>query len=56
MDPVDARARRMMPVCAVALGLPPHYFDPKFPPITYEQYLLWWYDANYSAAVQRDPG
>jgi isopenicillin N synthase-like dioxygenase len=28
---------------------------PKFPPITYEQYLLWWYDANYSAAVQRDP-
>jgi isopenicillin N synthase-like dioxygenase len=27
----------------------------KFPPITYEQYLLWWYDANYNAAVQRDP-
>jgi isopenicillin N synthase-like dioxygenase len=28
---------------------------PKFPPITYEQYLRWWYDANYSAAVQHDP-
>jgi isopenicillin N synthase-like dioxygenase len=28
---------------------------PKFPPITYEQYLRWWYDANYNAAVQRDP-
>jgi isopenicillin N synthase-like dioxygenase len=28
---------------------------PKFPPITYEQYLRWWYDANYHAAVQRDP-
>jgi isopenicillin N synthase-like dioxygenase len=28
---------------------------PKFPPITYAQYLRWWYDANYNAAVQRDP-
>lgn len=28
---------------------------PKFAPITYEQYLLWWYDTNYHAAVQRDP-
>jgi isopenicillin N synthase-like dioxygenase len=27
---------------------------PKYPPITYEQYLLWWYDANYNAAVQND--
>jgi isopenicillin N synthase-like dioxygenase len=25
---------------------------PRFPPITYEQYLLWWYDANYPAALQ----
>jgi isopenicillin N synthase-like dioxygenase len=28
---------------------------PRFPPITYEQYLLWWYDANYNAALQNDP-
>jgi len=27
---------------------------PRFPPITYEEYLLWWYDANYNAAVQQD--
>jgi isopenicillin N synthase-like dioxygenase len=27
---------------------------PRFPPITYEQYLLWWYDANYNAAAQND--
>ena len=27
---------------------------PRFPPITYEQYLLWWYDANYNAALQND--
>jgi isopenicillin N synthase-like dioxygenase len=27
---------------------------PKYPPITYEAYLLWWYDANYNAAVQHD--
>jgi isopenicillin N synthase-like dioxygenase len=25
---------------------------PRFPPITYEDYLLWWYDANYNAALQ----
>jgi isopenicillin N synthase-like dioxygenase len=29
---------------------------PQFPPITYEAYLHWWYDANYNAAVQRDDG
>ena len=28
---------------------------PRFPPITYEAYLQWWYDANYNAAVQADP-
>ncbi len=28
---------------------------PCFPPITYEKYLLWWYDANYNAALQNDP-
>jgi isopenicillin N synthase-like dioxygenase len=27
---------------------------PRFPPITYEQYLLWWYDANYNAALQNE--
>ena len=27
---------------------------PRFPPITYEAYLTWWYDANYNAAVQSD--
>jgi isopenicillin N synthase-like dioxygenase len=27
---------------------------PRFPPITYEAYLTWWYDANYNAAVQKD--
>jgi isopenicillin N synthase-like dioxygenase len=26
----------------------------KFPPITYESYLQWWYDANYSPALQQD--
>jgi isopenicillin N synthase-like dioxygenase len=26
----------------------------RFPPITYEAYLTWWYDANYIAATQRD--
>ena len=25
---------------------------PRFPPITYDAYLRWWYDANYSPAVQ----
>ena len=28
---------------------------PRFPSITYEEYLRWWYDANYNAAVQNDP-
>jgi isopenicillin N synthase-like dioxygenase len=27
---------------------------PQFPPITYDAYLHWWYDANYNAATQRD--
>jgi isopenicillin N synthase-like dioxygenase len=27
---------------------------PRFPPITYEAYLTWWYDANYNARVQDD--
>jgi isopenicillin N synthase-like dioxygenase len=27
---------------------------PKYPPITYDQYLHWWYDANYNAALQHD--
>jgi isopenicillin N synthase-like dioxygenase len=27
---------------------------PRYPPITYEAYLLWWYDANYNAALQSD--
>jgi hypothetical protein len=27
---------------------------PRFPPITYADYLTWWYDANYNAAVQKD--
>jgi isopenicillin N synthase-like dioxygenase len=27
---------------------------PRFPPITYEAYLHWWYDANYNAAAQAD--
>ena len=27
---------------------------PRFPPITYEAYLRWWYDANYNAALQHD--
>ena len=26
----------------------------RFPPITYEEYLTWWYNANYNAAVQND--
>lgn len=26
----------------------------RFPPISYDQYLHWWYDANYNAAVQKD--
>jgi isopenicillin N synthase-like dioxygenase len=27
---------------------------PKFPPITYDAYLHWWYDANYNARAQDD--
>ena len=27
---------------------------PRFPPISYDEYLRWWYDANYNAAVQKD--
>jgi len=27
---------------------------PTFPPITYGDYLHWWYDANYNAAAQND--
>ncbi|MBI1848193.1 MAG: isopenicillin N synthase family oxygenase [Candidatus Rokubacteria bacterium] len=27
---------------------------PRFAPITYEDYLLWWYDANYKASAQDD--
>ena len=27
---------------------------PRYPPISYAQYLEWWYDANYNAARQRD--
>jgi len=27
---------------------------PRFPPITYGDYLHWWYDANYNAATQND--
>jgi isopenicillin N synthase-like dioxygenase len=27
---------------------------PRYPPITYAEYLEWWYDANYNAARQRD--
>ncbi len=27
---------------------------PRFPPITYEAYLKWWYDANYNASIQAD--
>jgi len=26
----------------------------RFPPITYEAYLSWWYDANYNASLQDD--
>jgi isopenicillin N synthase-like dioxygenase len=27
---------------------------PRFPPITYEAYLTWWYDANYNASLQSE--
>jgi len=29
---------------------------PRFPPITYEAYLTWWYDANYDASLQGEGG
>jgi isopenicillin N synthase-like dioxygenase len=29
---------------------------PRFPPITYGDYLTWWYDANYNASLQSDEG
>jgi isopenicillin N synthase-like dioxygenase len=37
-----------LPTCT-SVGAPA-----KFPPITYGDYLHWWYDANYDAAVQND--
>lgn len=27
---------------------------PRYPPITYAEYLLWWYDANYNATIQNE--
>jgi hypothetical protein len=27
---------------------------PQWPPITYDEYLRWWYDANYDVARQND--
>jgi isopenicillin N synthase-like dioxygenase len=38
-----------LPTCTTADN------PPRFPPITYEEYLRWWYDANYNAAVQATP-
>jgi isopenicillin N synthase-like dioxygenase len=35
-----------VPTCQDAANPPRH------PPITYEQYLHWWYDANYNASLQ----
>ncbi len=29
---------------------------PTYPPITYDAYLHWWYDANYNASLQDDRG
>ena len=29
---------------------------PRFPPISYEAYLTWWYDANYNASLQDEAG
>ena len=37
-----------LPTCANATT------PPRFPPITYSDYLHWWYDANYNAALQND--
>ena len=28
---------------------------PKYPPITYADYLTWWYDTNYNASRQQNP-
>jgi isopenicillin N synthase-like dioxygenase len=28
---------------------------PRFPPISYDAYLHWWYDANYNASRQNEP-
>ena len=27
---------------------------PQYPPITYADYLKWWYDANYDVSRQQD--
>ena len=27
---------------------------PRYPPITYDDYINWWYDANYNVADQND--
>ena len=27
---------------------------PQLPPISYSDYIVWWYDANYNASVQAD--
>ena len=27
---------------------------PRYPPITYDDYMTWWYDANYNVADQED--
>ena len=37
-----------LPTCQ-GLGDPP-----QFEPMTYSDYLLWWYDANYNAKDQAD--
>jgi isopenicillin N synthase-like dioxygenase len=38
-----------LPTCQSATN------PPRFPPITYDAYLHWWYDANYNAARQNEP-
>ena len=37
-----------LPTCQSATN------PPRFPPITYDAYLHWWYDANYNAAKQNE--
>ncbi len=37
-----------LPTCTDAAN------PPRFPPISYGDYLEWWYDANYNAAEQQD--